>query len=220
MKSKLGVSVLSLIVLLALMGCGVSESDYNMIEYKNTVLEESNQALKVEAQELSDNMDKMELLSYENNATIAILTDNITVALGEITELKLSISELESEKEALQSQVIEQEERANQAELEISEVSVPGDFPSRSVLQQWADNNIQPEAPNLEGWFQTALIVQRQGLEDGYLISVVYDLDDTQDSTDGWVYCAALAGGRYYLWDHETGDVFDYGDFLERENGV
>ncbi len=211
MKSKLVVSVLSLIIILALMGCA-PKGDYQLLEYKNSVLEENNQ-------ELTNSMAGMNLLADESNIMIATLTDNITVVLGKIADLNTSVSALQTERETLKAQVIEQEERASQAELELSEVSVPGDFPSRSVLQQWADNNIQRETPYLGGGFQSALAVQKQGLEDGYLISIVYDIDDT-DQDYGWILCAALAGGKYYLWFPETGNILNYGDFLERENGI
>jgi hypothetical protein len=102
-----------------------------------------------------------------------------------------------------------------QAELdEINAIYPPGEFASVGDLESWVTKNRQPATTYLDETFRSALVVQELGLADGYLISVMYDEDDTDPGT-GWIFNAALVNGRFYVWNPETGDVHDwYSDLL------
>ena len=167
MKARLIIPVLSLIIVLTLAGCGVSTSDYKLLEDKSTRLEAGAAALL-------------------------------------------------SEKETLQSQVVELEVKISQVEAALEAIKLPSNFPSRLVLEQWAVSNVQPKTPSIQSMCQSVLAVQRQGIKDGYLISLSYDEDDS-NSDKAWVLCGAMAGNRYYLWDPEIGDIYNYADFLVDE---
>jgi len=89
---------------------------------------------------------------------------------------------------------------------EIKEVYPPGDFSSVTELEEWASRNKQPWTEYLDGDFRAALKVQEAGIQDGYLISVMYDEDD-RDLSSGWIFNAALVNGALYYWHPEVGEV-------------
>jgi len=60
-----------------------------------------------------------------------------------------------------------------------------------------------------ESLFRAALEVQQLGIQDGYLISVIYDEND-KDPGSGWVFNGALANGRFYIWEPGVGEVYDW----------
>ena len=63
--------------------------------------------------------------------------------------------------------------------------------------------------------FRAALEVQSAGLKDGYLISVIYDMDDTTEyEGDGWIFCGALVNGQYYMWSPEETVTYIVPDFV------
>ena len=96
---------------------------------------------------------------------------------------------------------------------EIEKVYPPGDFKSVTELEAWVRNHVQPSRDYLAETFRTALIIQSQGLEDGYLISVMYDEDDT-DPDYGWIMCGALVNGDLYIWYPKDTEVYSYaGEF-------
>ena len=96
---------------------------------------------------------------------------------------------------------------------EIKKIYPPGDFASVTALETWVRNHIQPDYEYLDETFRSALIIQSQGLEDGYLISVMYDEDDT-DPSYGWIFCGALVNGGLYIRSPSDPEVLSYaGDF-------
>ena len=108
--------------------------------------------------------------------------------------------------------VIAERDAASAELAEIKKVYPPGDFASVTELEAWVRNNVQPSYDYLDETFRTALIVQSQGLDDGYLISVMYDEDDT-DPDFGWIYCGALVNGVLYIWLPEETEVYSYADY-------
>jgi len=107
-------------------------------------------------------------------------------------------------------------ETVNEELTEINKVYPPRDFNSVTELEGWVSNHTQPTTLYLDGTFRSALRVQSQGLADGYLISVMYDEDDT-DPSGGWIFCGALVNGHLYIWNPEIGQVHSwYADWLCR----
>ena len=91
-------------------------------------------------------------------------------------------------------------------------VCPPGDFASVTELETWVRNNVQPATNYMDESFRAALIIQAQGLEDGYLISVGYDEDDT-DPELGWITCGALVNGTLYMWMPDETEVYSFADY-------
>lgn len=98
---------------------------------------------------------------------------------------------------------------------EIKKVYPLRDFTSLTELQDWISTNRQPHTEYLGAAFRSALKVQEAGMEDGYMISVIYDEDDT-DPDYGWIYNGALVNGAFYLWDPEKGIIFDDFTWLKK----
>lgn len=93
---------------------------------------------------------------------------------------------------------------------ETKKVYPPGVFGSVTELEAWVRNHVQPDTTYVDETFRTALIVQSQGLEDRYLISVVYDEDDTNPDYP-WIYCA-LVNGVLYMWLPDDTGLYSYAD--------
>lgn len=95
----------------------------------------------------------------------------------------------------------------NEELAEIKEVYPPGDFSSITELEEWVSRHKQPWTEYIEGDFRAALKVQEAGIQDGYLISVMYDVDD-ENPAGGWIFNAALVNGALYCWNPEKGEVY------------
>ena len=94
---------------------------------------------------------------------------------------------------------------------EIMKVHPPGDFASVTELETWVRKNVQPTYDYIDEDFRSALKVQSQGIEDGYLISIGYDEDDT-DPDYGWIYCGGLVNGVLYTWFPDESEVYSHAD--------
>ncbi len=94
---------------------------------------------------------------------------------------------------------------------ETKKVYPPGGFGSVTELEAWVRNHVQPETTYLDETFRSALMVQWQGLEDGYLISVAYDEDNTNPHHP-WVYCASV-NGVLHTWYLDDIGVHSYADY-------
>lgn len=85
---------------------------------------------------------------------------------------------------------------------------IPGEFESIDKLEEWVLRHTQPQTFYLSDLFRSALRVQQLGLADGYLISVIYDNDKVPGECK--IFNGALANGKFYIWDPEHTDVYDY----------
>ena len=92
---------------------------------------------------------------------------------------------------------------------EIKAVYPPREFNSLTELEDWIRNNKQPFHEYIDETFRSAIKVQEQGIEDGYLINILYDEDDT-DPSSGWVFNGTLVNGRFYVWDPEEGIIYNW----------
>jgi len=128
--------------------------------------------------------------------------------LSELTEVQNDLATAESQLSSLEGDY----EDVSMELSEMKKVYPPGDFTSVTELESWVRNNTQSYHEYLDETFRSALTVQSQGLEDGYLISVVYDEDDT-DPNYGWIYCGALVNGVLYMWDPEETEVYSFADY-------
>jgi hypothetical protein len=87
-------------------------------------------------------------------------------------------------------------------------VLIPDDFPSEAALILWIEEETTSELPAIDNavdWFGKARLVQLNGLNDGYIINVDYDYNESTDKYN--VYCTTVIEGTIYFWDPETDDL-------------
>ena len=92
----------------------------------------------------------------------------------------------------------------------ISAVFPPDEFASTAELQAWLNANPiseQPTATYVE-WFSSAFQLQRDALNDGYIISVDFDYDQAEDAL--YINCQTVIDGWIWYWDPETDDITQY----------
>jgi outer membrane murein-binding lipoprotein Lpp len=127
-----------------------------------------------------------EALQAEN----ADLTTELAAVQSDLTSLQTDYDAMSNELAQLQA------------------VYPPGDFPSRTELEDWLLENDVSEKPTtttVAAWYGRALEVQEDALADGYVVSVDYDYVD--DSVA--VLCTTIINGRIFWWDPETDEVFE-----------
>ena len=106
--------------------------------------------------------------------------------------------------------VVTERDTAQAALAELQETCPPGNFESLTELETWlASNTISKESTTTyaEAWFRKALRLQEDALEDGYIISADYDVD--QDTGFIAVWCTTIISGTLFFWDPESDEVFE-----------
>jgi len=100
----------------------------------------------------------------------------------------------------------------------LQEKCPPRNFNSLTELETWlAANNISEEAKTTyaDAWMRKALRLQKDAINDGYIISVDYDYDPVSYAYS--VYCTTVIGGKLFYWDPETDDVLESYEFVTLE---
>ncbi len=181
------VGIVILLVPWLVVGCGISEEVYN------TVVAERDSA----------------------QAQVTNLQSGVSAAQAKYDDLKADYDELNTDYEELNTDYEELNTDCEATSEELAKIKMvypPRDFKSVTELESWVRDHVQPEGTYLDEDFRAALEIQSQGLEDGYLISVVFDEDDT-DPEYGWIFCAALVNGVYYTWYPFDTEVYSMTDW-------
>ena len=100
----------------------------------------------------------------------------------------------------------------------LQEKCPPRNFNSLTELETWlAANDISKEAKTTyaDAWMRKALRLQKDAINDGYIISVDYDYDPVSYAYS--VYCTTVIGGKLFYWDPETDDVLESYEFVTLE---
>lgn len=121
----------------------------------------------------------------------------LAAAQSDLTSLQADYDALDADYEAASSDLAEFEA-----------VYPPGDFSSRTELEDWLLENDVSEKPTtatVAAWYGRALEVQEDALADGYVVSVDYDY--VEDGVT--VVCTTIINGRIFWWDPETDEVFE-----------
>jgi hypothetical protein len=194
-KKYISLGFILLMVLLVFSGCGIAQDKYD------AVVSERDTA-QAEAESLQSDLDaaqaEAESLQSDLDAAIDGLQSELNTAIDEKDGLLKELITTVNEKDTLQSELDG-----------IKSVCPPGEFNSYSELKDWVSINKQPSTDDLGSLFKAALEVQQLGLQEGYLISVVYVIDDIYPD-NGWVYNGALVNGSlFYVWDPRSG-IFPY----------
>ena len=168
------IGVIFLLISCLLVGCGVSTGVYNAVLAERDAAQTQVTNLQSEISATQDKYDDLK---------------------ADYDEVKANFDELTADYDDLNTDY----EATSEELAEIKMVYPPGDFKSATELESWVRDHVQLSGTYLDEDFRSALKIQSQGLEDGYLISVVFDEDDT-DPEYGWIFCAALVNGVYYTW--------------------
>lgn len=169
-----------LVVLIGLTGC-VSKTDYDTLLARHGQLESDNNQLESDHGQLESEHNEL-VKQYDD------LTEQHDTKVADYDTLSGAHDELKNSLAAVEQELAG-----------IKKVYPLRDFTSVTELYDWIDKHEQPEGAYLEGDFRAGLKVQEAGLADGYLISVMYDEDDT-DPEYGWIFCGALVNGQLYMW--------------------
>ena len=213
--------ILILIILtsLSLVGCGVPQDEYDKaIAEKDSLQNEldtainKNDTLQGELDKVIDEKDdlqnELDTAIDENDALQSELDKVIDEKIGLQNELNTAIDMTNTLQNELDTMVNEKDALQNELDM-IRAVYPPRDFSSVTELEKWALRNRMPSDINFESLFRAAFEVQQLGIQDGYLISVIYDENDKEPGS-GWVFCGALANGRFYIWEPGIGEVYDW----------
>lgn len=128
----------------------------------------------------------------------------------ELAAAQSDLSSLQGDYDALDANY-----QAASSELaELEAVYPPKEFPSRTALEDWLQENEVSEEPvtmYTADWYGKALELQEDALADGYVVSVDYDYDSGTGIY--MVYCVTIIDGDIWYWDPETDAVY-------RESGL
>lgn len=212
--------IVLIIVTLAINGC-VSQADFDVIRSELD-------AEKAKAQEALVTSivatTKLEGIIQTEKEKVAILLSERDALGVDLEDARVAILEMASEKELL-IEVLEAEMVILERELEVAlseieemtetEPLMPGGFNYISQLEAWIRDHPTRTATTLEDIYRLALTVQEWALEDGYLVNVSYDEDDT-DPDYGWIFLATEVNGIRYIWEPAIGVVYDWQNWLIR----
>ena len=196
-KKYISLGYILLIVLLVFSSCGIAQEKYDAVV-------SDLDATQAEVASLQSALDAAQ-------AEVASLQSDLDTAIDEKDGLQTELNAAIDEKDALVKELITtaNEKDTLQNELDtIKSIYPPGEFNSVSELTNWVSNNKQPSTYDIGSLFRAALEIQQLGLQDGYLISVIYE-EDARYPYNGWVYNGALVNGNYYVWNPGSG-VFYY----------
>ena len=211
MKVIVIVIIIVLIVGVVVMGLLYLQKN-NDLTLRNTELFVSNNNLMNKTNELTQSQSRVADLeknvsSLETN--VSTLENNVSSLQENLDEQKIKVSTLTLEKTTVMTSLTELQTDFDTVNMELNSIKAiypPRDFSSLSALQTWVNKHLQPRGSYLDDTFRAALRVQDDALKDGYLISVMYDEDDT-DPDYGWVYCATLVNGELYYWHPAVGTI-------------
>jgi hypothetical protein len=186
----------------------------NELDQRNTELATSNSSLtaKTNALSLSQNQTvDLKISLIEAKIDIKTLTDAKTNLEADLAGVQLNLTNTQASLTTLQASLTTLQasyDTINTELVAMKKIYPPGDFTSLAQLIQWVTVHKQPASQYLDISFRSALKVQAAGLQDGYLISVMYDDNDIDPGT-GWIICSALVNGAMYTWNPEVGTVYD-----------
>jgi hypothetical protein len=141
------------------------------------------------------------------------LQTSYDTAQGENSNLSAQLMGSQSQVSQLQTDLATTQAELTAANAQVNELqnAPPATyFPSTTALENWLlqnDVSEQPYATTYAGWYAKALQVQRDALDDGYIISVQYHYCDEEQHIT-YIACIAAVGGYLWMWDPELDDVY------------
>ena len=179
-----------LVILVGIGGC-VSKTDYD------SLMTQHNQ-LQSDKNQLESDYDKLVAENDALDKQHADLTQQHDTKVADYDSLSNTYEDLKKDSASMQQELDE-----------IKKVYPLRGFSSVTELADWAVKHKQPYTEYMDDTFRSALKVQDAGLAEGYLISVMYDEDDT-DPDFGWIWCGAMVNGHLYIWAPDEAEVYDW----------
>jgi len=198
------VGLILLLMSLLAVGCGIPQEEHDAVVAERDAAKSQVASLQSDLAEAESQIDTLESDLDSAQSRISSLQSEFDETKSSLTAVQQKIATLQGDYEDVSTELAE-----------IKKVYPPGDFKSVTELETWIANHVQPSAIHLDGDFRSALKIQSQGLEDGYLISVVFDEDD-RDPTGGWIFCAVLVNGGLYMWLPFETEVYSRADDFTR----
>jgi len=124
-------------------------------------------------------------------------------------QLKLELDSCNSSQEGfsgLQDRYMQLQYENEQLKLELDSRPTLRDFDSRLELENWLENNLQPETVYIDDAFIAALKVQNLAKQSGYIVGLAPMFIDSEDYFDA-IFCSAIANGILYVFSPETGEI-------------
>ena len=162
---------------------------------------------------------KSQIVSLQSE--LAATQSDLAATANELATTQSDLAEVEGDLAAAKSNLTaaQQEIRTLQGDYEtvstelaaIKEVYPPRDFSSLKELQDWlVENDVSesPEATYAETLYGKGLEIQEDAINDGYLISVNLEYDETADVF--YVTCVAIIDGDIWWWDVEADEPIYY----------
>ncbi len=218
-KQKWAVTgILFLATIILLSGC-VAKTDFENLQSEKLVLEEDVLSIEADYSALGIDYAVLEELAVEQEKQITELSDECRELArdlqGAVEELNkttnaLSMATMEIERVMVDLDVVKQELA------DIEKVYPLTGFDSVMQLEDWIkEYPINTTTTYIDEGYRSALKIQDQGMKDGYLISVIYD-EDERDPNVGMILNGVEIGGKFYVWEPETGTVYYWYTWLER----
>jgi hypothetical protein len=194
---KRGAKTLFLLVIgllaISLSGCGISQEEYDAAVARADGLAADKAGLETQVASL-------------RAAKATLEADTVG--------LQSQVTALQSDKESLQADKTAADLTA------VNDVFPPRQFAALQELKVWlTGNSISERLPSIyaEDWYQAGLDLQLDAIEEGFIVSVDYDVFD--DGTYG-ICCTTVINGTIYYWDPETDDYFEETGLIDIQPGV
>lgn len=191
---KVAMGILLLTLVLGLFGC-VSKNAYETLQNETDNLKQENTLLAGAKSELESNLEKTQ-------SDLASLQKENEKTKSDLSALQADYDAAVAEKEGLVEDLGAMEA-----------VYPPKEFSSLSELRNWLLQNDVSEKPvteTAELWYSVALELQKDALNDGYIISVDYDSNEDRDTW--WVWCTTIINGDIWYWDPEEDEPYQEED--------
>jgi chromosome segregation ATPase len=165
-KRWLLVGVLFLLISCLLAGCGVKQELHDAVVADLDAAQQELQSVEAELGETQTELETTE-------AELAAKRAELESSQSEVTSLLAEKDTLIADKEVLQADYDELADEKSAVEQELAnirEVYPARHFSSRVELQDWLRENDVSDRPNTtfaEGWYEAALDIQEDALEDG-----------------------------------------------------
>ena len=225
-KVKRGAPVLLLaigLLAIGLAGCGISQEDYDAAVARADGLAADKTALETQVASLTAAKTTLEADNADLQSQVAALQSDKDGLQADKTALQADKTSLQTDKANLTADLAdlqEQHDAATAALAAVNDVFPPRQFATLQELTAWlTGNSVSERLPSIyaEDWYQAGLDLQLDALQDGFIVSVDYDIFD--DGTFG-IWCTTVISGTIYYWDPETDDYFEETGLVDIQPGV
>jgi hypothetical protein len=207
---KMGILIIALGLILSwcFYGCGIPQSQYDAV---NADLSTAKQDLKTTLTQLETIQSELARSQVEAQTAQSQLISTQT----ELTSSQSKVSQLETDLGKNRTEMLLSQTNLSSLQAKmvgIEKVYPPREFSSSTELLNWLrKNNIseRPDSTTAESLYATALELQKDALEAGYIISANVDLEE-EETTPFYIACVACINGELWGWDPGTDEAIEF----------